>query len=170
MNEGFLLLYPYQDLNTDELKAKRANADRVRDFSKKLREYNKEAIQTRATSPIDTNAGGAVPSRRVGPSARDRALEFARNVPKPRVRADTGSLVRGVATKGRESESNNYGSSAEENYLSWGCSGAAGENADLDVALRAVLGAGGGERLQELEQRHGENQRKVNAIKKSLGL
>jgi hypothetical protein len=33
------------DLNTDELKAKRANADRIKDFSRQLKEFNKLNLQ-----------------------------------------------------------------------------------------------------------------------------
>jgi hypothetical protein len=155
-------------LNTDELKAKRANADRIREFSKKLRDFNKEAITVRAPSPIDTNTPHP---RHIEQSARSRALEFAKNVPKPKIRKEQNILVHGD-TGSAEKDKNNYGSVAEENYLSWDHNAESfGDDSGLNAAMAAVLGGGkGGGRLHELEQKHGDNQRKVDAIKRSLGL
>ncbi|CAM9796063.1 unnamed protein product, partial [Phaeothamnion confervicola] len=62
------------DLDTDELVAKRANIDRIKEFSKNLREINKR------------QQGQTPPHRRTEPApepcARERALAFAKTLPR----------------------------------------------------------------------------------------
>lgn len=68
------------DLNTSELIAKRANAERIKQFSKNLHEFNKANIKQ------GISADEKLALRNVkAPSKRDKALQFAQNVPKPKV-------------------------------------------------------------------------------------
>lgn len=66
------------DLNTDELVEKRANRDRVKEFSQQLHSVNQRVCSTKSKRP---------PKQVVKPkSTRDKAQEYAKRVPKPRVR------------------------------------------------------------------------------------
>lgn len=65
------------DLNTDELKAKRENLQRVKEFSRQLREFNARAAATKP--PVFD-----VHDQPKEPSTRDKALEFAKSIPKPK--------------------------------------------------------------------------------------
>jgi hypothetical protein len=65
------------DLNTDELVAKRANRDRVKDFSQNLNNINQRICQPRTDRPPKPVSKPK--------STRDKAQEYAKRVPKPRV-------------------------------------------------------------------------------------
>lgn len=65
------------DLNREDLVAKRKNIDRVKEFSRKLRAMNAKELKTQ---PWKHRA--PVPA---GASKRDRALQFAKKIPKPKV-------------------------------------------------------------------------------------
>ncbi|CAM9383398.1 unnamed protein product [Ascophyllum nodosum] len=64
------------DLNTEELVAKRANADRVKEFSVNLRQINSDAAARRGKSRT-------APTTAKPQDARSRALAFARRIPLP---------------------------------------------------------------------------------------
>lgn len=66
------------DLNSDELVQKRANAERIKAFSKGLRDINKASSGTK--KPVENNEQ----SPKKPKSTRDKALEFAKRVPKPK--------------------------------------------------------------------------------------
>lgn len=70
------------DLNSDDLVQKRANVERIKAFSKNLRDINK----TTTKKPEENNEGASPKKEK---STRDKALEFAKRVPKPKVRAAT---------------------------------------------------------------------------------
>ncbi|KAJ8605107.1 hypothetical protein CTAYLR_000407 [Chrysophaeum taylorii] len=65
------------DLNREDLIAKRKNADRVREFSRNLR-----AVNAQQKTGVDKPVKKDTPSE---PSKREKALEFARKIPKPKV-------------------------------------------------------------------------------------
>lgn len=68
------------DLNSDELVQKRANMERIKAFSKNLRDINK--VTTSATKKAGENNESGSPKK--PKSTRDKALEFAKRVPKPK--------------------------------------------------------------------------------------
>ncbi len=72
------------DLNTDELKAKRANAARVKEFSKKLTEYNKQAFREQRKLPSSKEMSAMSIAKSKYDSKREKMLEFARQIPKPK--------------------------------------------------------------------------------------
>ena len=145
-------------MNTEELKAKRANRDRIKDFSANLHHYNKKVIEhtrlvnisndcadgEKALQTRPTHSNSATGARGVlqVESSRERALEFARNVPKPRVvrRPSERDVVDVPAT--------NVG------MLSMG------NNEESQRQMR----------LLELESKHSSDRQRVTGIKKSLGL
>lgn len=67
------------DLNNEELVAKRANAERVKLFSKNLRVINQQQEEERQPNVTSAAAPAAI-------SKHQKAKEYARNVPKPRPR------------------------------------------------------------------------------------
>lgn len=132
------------DLNTDELVAKRKNLDRIKEFSKQLRHFNQEVIMQQPKKPSAVEENDLNIARSKLESNRQRALEFAKNVPKPKVAAQT-----------------------EEREVRRGSSSADGKrNAEKDLYMdeEAVKEA----RLQELELKHAQNRAKMDAIRKSL--
>jgi len=69
------------DLQSEELVAKRANAERVKLFSKNLRVINKQQEEERQPAERSAAPGGTL-------SKRQKAKEYARHVPKPKPRAE----------------------------------------------------------------------------------
>jgi hypothetical protein len=46
----------FEDLNTEELRAKRANAERIKEFAKNLQKYNREILQQQRKLPSSSEA------------------------------------------------------------------------------------------------------------------
>jgi Jhy protein len=144
-------LHLFVDLNTDELKAKRANRERVKTFAKNLHEYNQNVIDhTRLVSISNDCADGERAKKilQIENSARQRALDFAKGVPKPRIAVIKNEVnesniikINSIATLQR----------AKDNLVT----------ADEDRRMSKIL---------ELESRHTFDKQKVNHIKKSMGL
>lgn len=132
------------------MKAKRANADRVKEFSKNLNSFNRQIIKSSAHDSRDANRGDETKS------AREKALDFSKNIPKPKVRRSSRPSS---TPKDYIENTNGYGTAAEEYCMSQHCD----EYGMLDDN-------GGSSRLQELQRKHGENKKRAEAIKKSLGL
>lgn len=124
-------------MNTDELVAKRANAERVKEFSKNLKKFNKEAMPRKDPQEMEI---AAKQKKAEENSKRDKAREFAKNIPKPKVRVNSGGAGGGRAGG---SDRSNVGMSA------------------IPVESN---------RLEELTSKHMQSRKQVDAIKKSLGL
>jgi hypothetical protein len=84
------------DLNTTELVAKRANAERIKQFSKNLNDFNKVSIKHNITAD-EKEANNQVKVQ----SKRDKARQFAQNVPKPKIIEN-----KSLATRGNKVERN----------------------------------------------------------------
>ena len=138
------------DLNSDVLKAKRANNERVREFSKNLLRYNQSVLQQQRKLPQSSEMNDIEIVKQKMVSKRERALMFAKNnVPKPKV---SSSLA--VDQKGNEDADR------------W-------DNEDDDY-MRAPDAYGMGReeacRIDELEAKHLDSKRQIEAIKRSLNL
>jgi hypothetical protein len=145
-------------LNTDELKAKRANADRIKEFSKNLNSFNRVAIKE---SAVESHEGDSDRHQKAEKkSAREKANEFSKQVPKPKV-VRASAAAAGRPPQRHEESSDGYGTAAEEYCLS---------ELDHDIYDYGIEDNGGNSRLQELQEKHGENKKKADAIKRSLGL
>ena len=75
-------------MNTDELVAKRANAERIKMFSRNLRVINREE-EVQAAARREASGGGAAqpsPPSAAPLSKAQKAREYAKAVPKPRIR------------------------------------------------------------------------------------
>lgn len=77
------------DLNSDELIAKRANAERIKEFSKNLRNFNSQMIGNQQKLPSGSESHEIDNAKKKMLSARERALQFAKNIPKPKVNKDS---------------------------------------------------------------------------------
>ena len=86
------------DLNDAELLAKRANADRVRMFSRNLNKINQQEL---AQAAAVSKAAPASPAAAAAPSKAQKARMYAAHVPKPRPKKDDGSGVDGGGADGR---------------------------------------------------------------------
>jgi hypothetical protein len=73
------------DLNRPELIRKRAKKERIRAFSERLRQVNTSAIRSRKNKSRPAKSEEEKEEIKQ-PSARERALEFARTIPKPKLR------------------------------------------------------------------------------------
>lgn len=76
------------DLNTADLVAKRANAERIKQFSKNLNDFNRKNIINNviSTGERETRKPAKILSK------REKALQFAQNVPKPKLKVDKATL------------------------------------------------------------------------------
>lgn len=82
------------DLNSEELVQKRANQERIKAFSKNLRQINKAAPAKKPAADSNNES----PSK--AKSSRAKALAFAKHVPKPRqTRPNSGESINGGGTR-----------------------------------------------------------------------
>ena len=143
-NYHLFLLSQIADLNTDVLKAKRANADRIKDFSKQLNEFNKVSLGDQRRLPYSSEASGVQISKKKLESNRERAIQFAKNIPRP-------------AIKGKEMKSFDV-------------------DDEDDMADRLMSGSeyGVGDqkafKLEELQAKHLESKRSIDAMRKQMGM
>lgn len=133
-NLSLKIIFFFADLNSEELVAKRANAERIKEFSKNLKAYNKDTI-TKLKAEQDMY--GDADDKKQQMSSRDKAIAFAKNIPKPKVKTPSNDL----GNKNGMAMGNNVG-----------------------VEVEPV------NELDELELKHLQSRKQVEAIKRSLGL
>ena len=133
-------------MNRDELKAKRANLNRMKEFSKNLNNVNKTVISEQRRLPPSHEARDIKVNQDAQGSSRIRALEFSRNVPKPRIiRKDDNQHSDMQA----QMEDDDHYVTSDDIYGS-------------DYATNS--------KMQALDNKHNDTKKQVDAIKKSLGL
>lgn len=95
------------DLNSDDLVQKRANAERIKAFSKNLRVINK-STQPKKEDNSNNDLPPPPATKKAGASTRTKALEFAKRIPKPKhsSRSTEDSAVAGGALSSTSSNSN----------------------------------------------------------------
>jgi hypothetical protein len=76
------------DLNSEELIAKRANAERVKEFSKNLKHYNMQNLRQQKKVPSGQEMSQIQQSKELVKSKRERMKEYTRNIPKPKVKTE----------------------------------------------------------------------------------
>ena len=128
------------DLDADELVEKRANAARVRHFSEQLRRVNAKEVKRRPDGGRPKPA--PKPEREKAKAQRQRALEFAKNVPKPKVKARPAP-TRPAASKA-----------------------GGGSYSDLAAAAQPTAMTA----VEELEARHDVLRSEADAIRREFGL
>ena len=89
------------DLNTEELLEKRKNLEKIKMFSRNLRVINREEETAIAARKAELAPSAASPTPLSALSKHQKAKEYARAVPKPRVRpADKGGKAGGEGADG----------------------------------------------------------------------
>ena len=138
------------DLNSEELVAKRANLDRVKEFSKNLQSYNRQAISQQPKLPSAAEKHDIRVSEQKFSSNRQKAIEFAKNVPKPKVASYP------VKRAGRDGERERY-SDEPSMHAALG-----------DMSLGADFQAES--KIMELEAQHNNRRIQIEAIKRTMGM
>lgn len=171
--QGYVEIKPtlQPDLNTDVLVAKRANQERIKEFSKNLHQFNQRALQQQKKLPKSAESNDIRAAENRILSKRERAMQFAQNIPKPKVAgAAGGGALMGMSTKlpfksGPHAKSEAMGDedwsgkdSLDHDYMNMTSRDTAGM---CDVEFR---------QLEKLEQKHNDSARQIAAIKKSLNL
>lgn len=131
------------DLNREDLVIKRVNAERIKEFAKNLQDFNRLRLQQQKKLPPSSEAVHIELDKHRIESKRAKAIEFARQIPKPKI--EKGDVF-SRAQKGRL---------GDDSYVT------AADDSGLDY--KEI------QRLQSLEVKHQESRRQVEAIKKSMG-
>lgn len=118
--------------------AKRANLQRVKEFARNLKQYNDSALIQQPKLPAAAEQVEINKSMQKLVSKRNKALEFARNIPKPKPKPTVIDEV---------------------------------DNSGIDSTEKDVYGtfSHDAQRLAELEMKHAEKRKQIDAIKKSMG-
>ena len=138
--------------------AKRANLDRIKEFAKNLNSYNKQVLLQQSKVPPSQEALEMSIAKQKQESSREKAIEFARQVPRPRPRP----------TRRREEEGDSSCSPRRSANLRG--EGVGDRDRDLHYSSKESSDLQAPSRLEELEAKHNQGKKQVEAIKKSLGL
>ena len=135
-------------MNTDILKAKRANAERIKDFSKQLQDFNKASLSEQKRLPQSSESSDVQLCKRRLESNRERAIQFSRGIPKPinKSKNDIAERKNGEEDEVEESFAKN------SNHDEWGLS-------DEKAA-----------KLRELQLKHLESKKNIEAMRKTMGM
>jgi hypothetical protein len=147
----------YLDLNSEELIAKRANAERIKEFSRRLASYNRQVTSTQKKLPSAKEQAEMATNKSKIESKREKAREFAKNIPKPKV-------------KTRLQPIDNFNDGAEddddcEQFMQLDMN-----RGDISSFRGIGIKSENERRIDELHAKHADSRRQVDAIKKSLGL
>ena len=124
--------------------AKRANLQRVKEFARNLNKFNDSYIKTQTSKlPPPNQVHEIQKATEKISSKRTKALEFARHIPKPNVNSKE----------------------TEEDYVE--NNGQCDKLDDKDVY---GLTSSEANRISELETKHLEKKKQIEAIKKSMGM
>jgi hypothetical protein len=160
------------DLTRDDLVAKRANADRIKEFSKQLQEFNSQVSQNQRKLPSATEQNDLVVAKGKQESKRERAAQFAKQIPKPKLegvgrRKSYGDEPTRKLGDGYDGMVGEYGGDEnmmdyfdEENY--YGAAGARNHHQHHHAAEPS--------KLEQLQAKHAQSKRQVDAIKASIGM
>jgi hypothetical protein len=129
--------------------AKRKNADRIKQFSKQLRDFNKESFSNQPKLPSSVEQSDLMTSKKKYDSHRIRGMEYAKHIPKPKLPTSSEDQYDGEDQQDQQDD--------ERRRVSYT---GGGLYMDED-ALQAA-------KLQELEAKHQQGKAKLEAIKKSI--
>ena len=151
------------DLNTDVLRAKRANLERIKEFSRNLKQYNKQALDQQKKLPNSEEVNDIEIAKRKMESNRERMLAFAKNnIPKPKLVASDDN--KSIDSKYNQKQ-NHYNEIEDDKD----------DVFDDGFMTRDDNKYGKGDnarmsKIMELEAQHKAKQMQIAAVKKSLGL
>jgi len=159
------------DLNSEVLQAKRANQERVKEFSKNLLAFNQQVLRQQRKLPRSSESNDIERADQRALSKRERAMQFAQNIPKPK--PATSSIAMPSMAGGAYRAGSHFRAADDEE--DW----AGKDGLDHDymgrVGQRDSSASGGisdveFRRIELLEQKHNDASRQIAAIKKSLGV
>jgi hypothetical protein len=142
---------PYLDLNSDELVAKRANLDRRKEFARNLQNYNQQVIAHQPKLPPAAEKHDILISEQKFSSNRQKALEFAKQVPKPKVAAPAQKAAAARAM-------------AEGTFDPEGAAHAAASGMSMGAEYQTES------RIMELEAQHNNRKLQIEAIRRTMGM
>eukprot|EP01032_Pedospumella_encystans_P017599 gene17599-20047_t len=148
------------DLNSDELVAKRANLERIKEFSKNLQSFNRQTISQQPKLPPAAEKRDIAISEQKFNSRRQKAIEFAKNVPKPRVPSQPTSQQ----GRGGKAPNGGDGDYDESDYYTTNNNNAHAGGMDMGAEYAHES------RIMELEAQHNNRKIQIEAMKKNLGL
>ena len=90
------------DLNSDTLKAKRANKERVKEFSDNLQKYNKAEIEAHKKLPSSVESRDLELSINKQMSKREKALQYGKKVPRPKLSDFSTITSAGISSQGKQ--------------------------------------------------------------------
>lgn len=147
------------DLETEELQAKREKAEKLKQMAAAVREENMRKVAIAAAKPRA--------DKPKEPTARDKALQFAKNIPKPEAAPPRQSPSPG----GAQGEQGSRGR-APAKVSGAGAGAAKGGVRAGGAGKRAEMGSAGSEvsnpALAALEAQHAADQRRVEQIRAEL--
>jgi hypothetical protein len=133
------------DLNSAELVAKRANVERIKEFAKNLHEYNKNTMLQQKKLPASTEVREIVLDKMKHESKRNKALEFAKHIPKPKVgREQDGKMKSPMQRVDEEGE----------DYMT--------ANDEFGFGYKELS------KIHSLEVKHEESRKQVDAIRRAM--
>ena len=133
------------DLQTADLIAKRANLDRVKEFSKNLKNFNTENLRFQSKLPAAGEKNDMTLALKKMDSSRQKAIEYGRSVPKPTKLMQGGVYAHAQQRAAPRGEQTNVGLEQDEDYM--------------EIARR-----------EELEAKHLANKAQIEAMKRQMGL
>ena len=136
--------------------AKRKNADRIKEFSKQLKHFNKESLSNQPKLPSASEQSDLQIAKKKYESNRIRAMEYAKNVPKPKV-SNNPTINPNQQYTQQDFEEYDDGDGFMNNHNQR-------NNGGLYMDEDAFQAA----KLQELEAKHAQGKARMDAIKKSI--
>jgi len=157
------------DLNSDVLKAKRANKERVKEFSRNLKQYNKQEIQAHRKLPQSSEVLEAERAERKQASKREKMAEYGKRVPKPKGPKAVENHSRALERKAKGRQDANH-----HNHDGNGDWPDRDDDFNDDAYLRGPDATGmdyaASSNITELEAKHNESRAQIDAIKRALRL
>ena len=153
-------------MNTEILKAKRANAERIKDFSKQLQDFNKASLSEQRRLPQSSELSDVQVSKRRLESNRERAIQFSRGIPKPAIKLKNSNSNSNAERKGDEEEEGEE--EIEERFRRKNHSNNDDDDDDYDGGWG--LSSAKASKLRELQLKHLESKKNIDAMKRSMGM
>jgi hypothetical protein len=171
------------DLNSDVLVAKRANQQRVKDFSKQLKEFNRAEIKQAQPQAYPAAVRGAAPlASAPAPAAiisnadrekiaalnkRERALQYAKKV---RSHVAAAQADQSDAAKARRASQIPRAGGAGYSEDDWHGEPDFGDDGYVVAGDASGMGYDKAREIELLESQHADGKRQIDAIKRALKL
>ena len=166
------LYISHSDLNREDLVCKRANLERIKEFSKKLQHFNKELLSKKSKLPPSSEKHDIQISEQKFSSNRQKAIEFSKNIPKPKVKSrDSNDDGKHRTIKNNDYDNgDNDDNDGDGDYYDNNGGGRNGGNGNVKDSFTFGVTNKEENRILELEAKHKQNKLQMEAIRKSLGM